>query len=351
MKKVTNLQIHGKIDVNQFWPKGTSDADTTKLLVAVGAGSFMVKRAGASAYVQTQAYENAYMLGEKKADGSFKQEPLINSKGQITVRLQRVDAPELHIKPGPIKGKSLKGTGLFVDYRQRQAETGTNALRKFLKGMADKNGIVPCVFDTNLDAGKGPGEALDKYGRFVGDILVGQGKKQVNLNLWLLEQGWAIVALYDSMLQDEIAATLKSWRKGKGQGSQPFYRAKFEPFERLEFREPGAKVQDEGKNKFIHPKYFRRYVTWFAHSTAKNITGTYLDFLESKAEEVYELDEFVTALKAGKDKPHNIYPLYDRGFDGDAVGWKPEQFIFLEAPSTVYTTKGGKQVKLGVGDW
>jgi endonuclease YncB( thermonuclease family) len=351
MKKVTNLQIHGKIDVNQFWPKGTSDADTTKLLVAVGAGSFMVKRAGASAYVQTQAYENAYMLGEKKADGSFKQEPLINSKGQITVRLQRVDAPELHIKPGPIKGKSLKGTGLFVDYRQRQAETGTNALRKFLKGMADKNGIVPCVFDTNLDAGKGPGEALDKYGRFVGDILVGQGKKQVNLNLWLLEQGWAIVALYDSMLQDEIAATLKSWRKGKGQGSQPFYRAKFEPFERLEFREPGAKVQDEGKNKFIHPKYFRRYVTWFAHSTAKNITGTYLDFLESKAEEVYELDEFVAALKAGKDKPHNIYPLYDRGFDGDAVGWKPEQFIFLEAPSTVYTTKGGKQVKLGVGDW
>jgi endonuclease YncB( thermonuclease family) len=351
MKKITNLQVHGKIDVNQFWPKGTSDADTTKLLVTVGAGSFMVKRAGASAYVQTQAYENAYMLGEKKADGSFKQEPLVNSKGQITVRLQRVDAPELHIKPGPIKGKSLKGTGLFVDYRQRQAETGTNALRKFLKGMADKNGILPCVFDTNLDAGKGPGEALDKYGRFVGDILVGQGKKQVNLNLWLLEQGWAIVALYDSMLEDEIAATLKSWRKGKGQGSQPFYRAEFEPFERLEFREPGSAVEDEGKKKFIHPKYFRRYVTWFAHSTAGNITGTYPDFLESKAEEVYELDEFVAALQAGQDKPQNTYPLYDRDADGDGVSWKPEQFIFLEAASAVYITKNGKQVKLTVADW
>jgi endonuclease YncB( thermonuclease family) len=351
MRSVNNLQILGQIDVQQFWPKGSSDADTTKLMVKVAPGSFRIKRAGSASHVPTQAYDNAYMLGEKKADGSFKQEPLINSKNQITVRLQRVDAPELHIKPGPIKGKSLKGTGLFVDYRQRQAETGTNALRKFLKGMADKNGIVPCVFDTNLDAGKGPGEAVDKYGRFVGDILIGQGKKQINLNLWLLEQGWAIVALYDSMLEDEIAASLKAWRKGKGQGSQPFYRAKFEPFERLEFRAPGAKVEDEGKKKFIHPKYFRRYVTWFAHSTAKNITDTYPDFLESKAEEVYELDEFVAALKAGKDKPQNTYPLYDRAFDGDAVGWKPEQFIFLEAPSTVYTTKNGKEVKLGVGDW
>jgi endonuclease YncB( thermonuclease family) len=322
----------------------------------VGAGSFQVKRAGADAYVQTKAYDNAYMLGEKKADGSFAQDKLINSKGQITVRLQRVDAPELHIKPGPIKGKSLKGKTLdgkplFTDYRQRQAETGTNALRKFLKTMADKNGIVPCVFDTNLDASKGPGEAVDKYGRFVGDILVGKGKKQVNLNLWLLEQGWAIVALYDSMLADEIAASLKSWRKGKGSGAQPLYRSKFEPFELLYFREPGSAVQDEGKNKFIHPKYFRRYITWFAHRTGGNITGTYPDFLESKAEEVYALDEFVAALKAGKDKPANVYALYDRKADGDQVSWPPEKFIFFEAPSTVLTVKNGAEKKLTSEDW
>jgi hypothetical protein len=128
MPSMNNLQILGQIDVQQFWPTGSSDADTTKLMVQVAPGSFRIKLAGSSTHEPTNAYEKAFMYGEKNKQGVRKKERLINSKGQITVRLQRVDAPELHINPGPIKGKSLKGTGLFVEYRQRQAETGTVAL-------------------------------------------------------------------------------------------------------------------------------------------------------------------------------------------------------------------------------
>jgi endonuclease YncB( thermonuclease family) len=351
MKKITNLRIEGHVEVDQFWPSGDSDADTTKILITVGAGSFHVKLPGAAAYVATNAFEKAYMRGDKQPDGTFKQDKLINSKNQITVRLQRVDAPELHISPGPIMGKSLSGTGLFKKYRQHQSETGTSALRKFLSGMAGSDGKVPCVFDTNLDASKGPGEAVDKYGRFVGDILVGSGAQQVNLNLWLLEQGWCIVALYESMLAQEIGETLKAWRKGKGKGSRKMYRTKFEPFENLEYRKPGSPVESEGTAKFIHPKYFRRYVTWFAHSSAGNIDGDFADFMDSKAEVVYALDEFVAALGVGDDSPGSRYALYDREFDGDRVGWEPEQFIFLEAPSTVFVQKNGAEAKLTKADW
>jgi endonuclease YncB( thermonuclease family) len=350
MNKPINLQISGHIQVAQFWPDGDSDADTTKLLVSVGQNSFKVKMPTSDVHVPTPAFDNAYLRGEKKPDGRFKQNKLINAKGQITVRLQRVDAPELHISPGPIKGKSLAGTGLFLKYRQRQAETGTHALGLFLQGLADATGRLPCTFDSNLGAAQGPGDVVDKYGRFVGDIWVGSGPTPVNLNLWLLEQGWCVVALYDSMLEGEIEATLKAWRKGGGKGSRKLYRAKFEPFENLVFRKSGSALEDEGTKTFIHPKYFRRYITWFAHHSAGNITGTYADYLESKGEEVYELTEFVAALQRGK-KESTAYPLYERNFDGDKVGWAPERFIFLEAPSTVFTDQGGVERKLNKADW
>ncbi len=56
------------------------------------------------------------------------------------------------------------------------------------------------------------------------------------------------------------------------------------------------------------------------------------------------------ALKQGKTKS-TLYPLYERDFDGDKVGWAPERFIFLEAPSTVFTDQGGVERKLSKADW
>ena len=34
------LRVEGSVDLSQFWPDGDSDADTTKVLVQVDAGSF-----------------------------------------------------------------------------------------------------------------------------------------------------------------------------------------------------------------------------------------------------------------------------------------------------------------------
>ncbi len=349
--RLTHLQAHGSIDLAQFWPEGESDADTSKLLVDLGQRGFTVQRPSDHSARPTQAYDEAFIRGAKKPDGSYAHKLLINSKGQMTVRLQRVDAPELHITPGPLKGKSLSGSPLFKKYRQAQGETATVQLHKHLQPMADGQGKVMCTFDTMLDARKGPGEALDKYGRFVGDLLV--GPHQENLNLWLLEHGLAVVALYDSMLGFEIDESLAAWRKGRRAGIRKMYRARFEPFDASSVYRPHGAVQFEGDAKYIHPKYFRRYVTWFAHEGAGNINGSFGDFLVNKAEVVFDLAEF-RAWQAVGAKPNSkpkTYPLYDPKVDGPGVGWPPERFIFLEAASTVYTMQGGVERKLVLSDW
>jgi endonuclease YncB( thermonuclease family) len=350
--KLTHLQAQGSIDIAQFWPQGESDADTTRLLIDITGKGFTVRKAGDVATQSTKAFNEAYIRGAKKADGSFERKALINSKQQITVRLQRVDAPELHITPGPIAGKSLAGSPWFKRYRQAQAETATVKLHVHLKSMADAQGKVACTFDTFLEARKGPGDAIDKYGRFVGDLLVGPSDE--NLNLWLLREGWVVVALYDSSLSFEIDDSLSAWRAGRSKGIRTQYRSKFEPFdEQLVYRGAGAAVKPEEAVKYIHPKFFRRYVTWFAHARQGNIKGSFADYLVSKNEQIFDLPNFNVWLKAGSkpaDKPATV-PLYDRKADGAGISWPPERFIFLEAPSAVFTTKGGVERKLTVADW
>jgi endonuclease YncB( thermonuclease family) len=346
----TVLSIAGHIDVTQFWPTGEADADTTKILVTVGADSFRLQRPDDAAPAPTTLYQRAYQRGERLAGGGHKHEPLVDAQQRITVRLQRIDAPELHAAPGAIRNKTLAGLGWYQAYRQRQAETAVSKLRTHLLRMAADNTRLPCEFVARLDDARGPGDAIDKYGRFVGDILV--GKKQENLNLWLLREGWAIVALYDSMQLDEIDETLQAWADGAGAGIRPHYRAAFEPFEFLVYRKPGADTQPErDRAPFIHPKFFRRYITWWAHRGAGNIDMSFADYLASRQERVWHLPEFRAALEAGNGRTAPTYELHDPQADGDAVGWPPEAFIFEEAAAALYADIGGEPTKLGAAHW
>jgi endonuclease YncB( thermonuclease family) len=350
----TTLTIDGFIDLAQFWPVGESDADTTKIEVTVRAGGFKLQRPGQARPSATTIYERAYQLGAKKGAGR-EHVPLLETAAdgsrRLTARLQRVDAPELHVTPGAIKGKSLAGLGWYQKYRQRQAETAVAKMRTHLLRMARNNQRLECRFVTELDDAKGPGDAIDKYGRFVGDLLV--GARGENLNLWLLEQGWAIVALYESMQAAEIDQTLAAWRAGAGKGIRRRYRAEFEPFEFVVFRAPGAALQNQRDDgPFIHPKYFRRYVTWWAFKGASKMDGSFTDYLVSRAERVYRLAEFRAWLDApsGSPKPPT-YALYDPRTDGPGVSWGPEEFIFKEAPAPLYADIGGHATALTKVHW
>ena len=344
MAKTNSLEIAGTIELAQFWPNGKSDADTTKLMLTVAPGSVRVKLAEQTQFQNTSAYEDAGIPGKKDTVTGQTKIELVIKNGTITVRLQRIDAPELHYRPDA-KGSDgkLKGTGLIKDYRQHQAETAVVKLVAFLQTFGSSQ--LPCKFVSELKTSEGPGAAIDKYGRFVGDIILPDG---TNLNLWLLEQGLAVIALYDSMLPYEIDESIASWQAGRKsrEGIARLYNDRFNKFDpTLEFRAVGSAVRDEGDRKFLHPKFYRRQTTWWTFTQVDAFEGDFTDWLTQKAEKCWYLPEFrELGSKATK------YLLYEREFDGDGIGWQPEDFIFAESASSIQRLGvGGKLVK--VSDW
>jgi endonuclease YncB( thermonuclease family) len=335
--KTTTLTIDGTIKLEQFWPKGSSDADTTKLVLTVSKESFRVRRPGERAAKVTHAYEGAVV----KVNGVDKS---LIKNNTITVRLQRIDAPELHVRPKSIaidkktgEFGSLANTGLIKDFRQRQAETAVLRLAKFLESRGGSE--IACTFTTQLDPAEGPGAAIDAYGRFVGDIML----STTNLNLWLLEQGLAVVALYNSMQNFEIVESLDAWHKGQRarEGIVRFYRSTFGQFEALEFRKAGSRISNEAGGRFIHPKFFRRQCTWWAYREAKKYGGSFANFLQHQAEKCFHMDDFLVKRNAA---PKQL--LFDKKTDGNGIAWPPETFIFIESPSKIERVTASGRVKI-----
>jgi endonuclease YncB( thermonuclease family) len=344
------LTIDGTLDVSQFWPAGESDADTTKLVVDVTLATHPVHyQAFPNAPAQpTAVYDAAHV----KPFGA--PQPVIKD-GKLTVRLQGIDAPELHVQPGSLsktkwKGKALgslkglkrpNGTSLVTKYRQPQAETGTVRLATFLAQRA--NGApLPVRFVSELDHEQGPGAAIDKYGRFVGNILVEPGTPtEVDINLWILEQGLALVALYNSMQRPEIDACVTAYARGaNAQGGIARFVTKtittFDPD--LLYRKKGSVIQNEAQARFIHPKLYRRQCTWWAYKAAKKFTSGFDTFLGlSKDDTFFETAEF---LNSGPLSAIQI-PLKEMVTGGKVV-WSADEVVFKEGSSTLYGADGGK---------
>src|SRR5206468_288876 len=86
------LTIKGTLDTKQFWPDGKSDADTSKILVTVDPAAMVYRKTpGAKGKNVFKVYSAAF------SDKQLKK-PVVK-KGVITVRLQGIDAPELHVRP------------------------------------------------------------------------------------------------------------------------------------------------------------------------------------------------------------------------------------------------------------
>jgi endonuclease YncB( thermonuclease family) len=344
MARTTRLEIAGRIKFDQFWPEGKSDADTTKLLLTVDRNSMRVKLAGQNNFMSTQAYQDAGILAAVDEDtGQRKIMPLIKSN-TLTIRLQRIDAPELHYRPDARGSEgALKGTGLIKDYRQHQAETAVVKLAQFLQSFGSSS--LNCTFTSELKATEGPGAAIDKYGRFVGDIILPDG---TNLNLWLLEQGLAVVALYDSMLPTEIDESVAAWRRGRSKrtGIARHYSARFTAFDgEVVYRPVGSAIANETTRKFIHPKFYRRQTSWWAFMQAEIFEGDFGDWLTEKNEHCWYLPEFREDGRRARKQP-----LYERETDGNGISWEPEDFIFAESQSSLYRANAAG-VPTKVLDW
>jgi endonuclease YncB( thermonuclease family) len=326
------LRVKGTIDVGQFWPQGTSDADTAVIIVGVDASNaFQYQEKPGGPFKTTHAFEGALVHGKQGPKAP------VDAKGRIRVRLQGIDAPELHYEPAPL-GKSLKATltksviaaygALVHKYRQHWGESAAFALLNFVAG-AGKS-VIPCTVTTAVAE---PTDVFDTYGRLVGDIWVKVGGKPTDVNLWLVREGWVYPSFYDSMKAAEINAVLSAWQSG--QKKRRVAKALAKTVGKLDF----GLVFRSGKNmkvvsgadegEVLYPKIYRRLVTWSAEKKA-GVTGKpFKQFVMDGADKYLRLADYLAHGAGAK-----LNPLADVLGAGGACNLRPDSTVFHEDPNS-----------------
>ena len=334
------LQIEGSIDLAQFWPSGRSDADTTKLILSVAANAMEFRKNSSSPFQATHVFDQAIVKGKVR-------KPAIKN-GQLTIRLQGIDATELHYQPSALSAaekKNLNAADLNAyhlvvhPYRQLLGATATKALHDFLTTTGQTT--VKCRVFTQVDK---PGEVFDTFGRLIGDIEITVGGNKVNLNHWLVEHGWAFPAFYSSMTNDEISALLALSKTARAKKTAvwknlsktigPF------DFDLLEPKRNDTSVLATDTGPVIFPKLYRRYANWSARTKAKITKRTFQDFLamgsSGKPDQCFTTADFLS---------NGIHSATHRTFDefitsGKTINFTPDELVFSEEPSKLVDAKG-----------
>jgi endonuclease YncB( thermonuclease family) len=331
------LQFFGTVDLNQFWPNfidqngkkvaGQSDADTVKVVIEKTKG-FLIQRTPKGTFQKTDAFNNVLIKGK-----GIKKPP-IDDKGRIVIRLQGIDAPELHFKP-PIKG--AKDLGQFF------GQTATVKLHDYLKNTY-KSDTLNCVVKTYVEK---PEDVFDCYGRFIGDVIILKDKKESkNINHWLVENGWAFPTYYVSMTTQEIktieskVAIAISNKLKLGIWSFPYPKNIGKVATSTTQYHYGKNAsyipKDDMKSPVIMPKIFRRQYTYEAKKAGK----TFVDFLKTQKDLLCDTKIFLS------NKPYKNYlvDFYTKFNSKGDILFKPSDVVFDEASSSLIDAKTLKPV-------
>ncbi|RZN33875.1 thermonuclease family protein [Bradyrhizobium sp. Leo121] len=329
------LEVDGTIELKQFWPSGQSDADTTKVILSVGPDAIKFRKDSSSPFHPTHVFNNA------KVKGKFSTPPIKN--GKVTIRLQGIDATELHYQPSALSAKEKNGLsatkltaykGLIHFYRQLLGATSAKALHDFLTSTGKT--VLDCRVVTQVDT---PNEVFDTYGRLVGDIEVTVNGQAVNLNHWLVEHGWAYPTFYSSMTNDEINALLALAKIARSKKTLVwnFLSNTISPFD-FNLREPKVgdlSVLATDKGPAIFPKLYRRYTNWSARKKAQVTGQNFQAFLAAGSggtpDICFVLADFL-ATGVHSAIPHNFA---DFVVGGKTTKFAPDSLVFKEAPSTL----------------
>lgn len=331
------LNVTGTIALDQFWPTGLSDGDTTKVLVSVAADSFKYQQRPGGPFVVTDVFRDAVVRGK------IGPKPAIDKKGRITVRLQGIDAPELHYRASPLgkKRRELLSAAqlarlkvLNKEYRQHFGETATAALRAFL-GRIDVT-TVPCRVFTRVAR---PTDIFDTYGRFIGDIVVRVGKLDDNVNQWLVRMGWAFPAFYNSMTEEEIEELLHAAELARKKNRiWPHLQSQIGKLDlKLVFRGKGAALEPSADvGPVLMPKLFRRLCTWTIHRKVGAEKNSFKDFLAAPSNTCYLLSDFIdNGIFAAV--PHKLSEFLTSGGKFTRL---PQDLVFKEDPSRLVGPDG-----------
>lgn len=329
------LRVKGTLDLNQFWPDGESDADTTKVIVQTDQNAFEFQPHPSATFAVTHAFNNATVKGKAK-------KPTIDKKGRITVRLQGIDAPELHYRPSPVpRNKILTATQrntfkqLNKEYRQYFGETCTVQLHELLKQAG--SGKIECKVITAVDK---PNDVFDTYARFVGDVLVQINGEEVDINHWLVEEGWAFPTFYTSMSAEEINSFIAAAKKGRQKAERLWHYIQeiIKKFDfNLVYRGKGASYeQADDLGPLIMPKLFRRHCTWAVYRRAGIVTKKFLQYLIETRDDFFLTEEF---LEQGQSAA-TLHFLGDFLQANGKFELEPEDMVFREKQSKLVGPDG-----------
>jgi len=350
------LKIVGMLDLKQYWPNGGSDADTSKLIVNVDPGkSFSFKKDGASAFKSTKVFAGATVTGKAKSP-----KKVISQKNTVTIRLQGIDAPELHFNligytPSLPKNFGRKLTQaernklkpVNKKYRQTFGETATVSLLNLLRNNFTKD-IIPCTIESKVDF---PNDVCDTYGRIVGDIFVTIKGKNTNLNHWLLENGWAFPSMYNSMTFPEINDVITSAKKGKAIKQNDIYTG-FTPQKigafnfGLVYRDPKlspAIIAEKGK--VMLPKLYRRHCAFSIFTKAGINVGNFTGYLKNKGDKgFYFVKDFLNKSNHDPKDPLKLKKPFTKFFidfvKNNTFSADAFDMIIIEDASTLTDAKG-----------
>jgi len=336
------LEVSGTIDLAQFWPTGLSDADTVHVTLS-GPTAFRFRPHPQAGFKVTKAFDGATVKGSLS-------KPAIDNKNRITIRLQGIDAPELHFRPTvptldkkkPSQEQRANFTAANGNFRQKFGESATVALHGFLSKAG--SGPIKCTVRTAVDE---PSDVFDTFGRFIGDIFVRVGGQEQDANLWLAANGWAFPTFYVTMSAQEIGdvVTRTETARKRKLGIWKQVSSNLNPFDnQLVFRNKGTPDPAHDTGPVIMSKLFRRRSTFGVAQTAKiAAAGPFRDFLLAlaKPDVCFATDEFLKvghsastqhrlaefisvagAFQVGaKDLVFNEMPSHVVGKDGKLAKW------------------------------
>ncbi len=333
------LRIKGRIALDQFWPEGSSDADTSKIKVTVDKSSFAFAADGRR-FTPTTVFTRAQVRGKSR------KMLITNDKdgnGQITVRLQGIDATELHYRAGALASdradvtptkRAAYNSWNAQERRQYWAETATVALAKKLSAFGTDS--IACTVVSQVDA---PFEVADTYGRVVGNVVLRGG---VDINVWLVEQGWAFPTFYSSMSEAEIEALLAAARKAKRKDRLwPSLSDNLRRFDDdLVYRKGGPAEPEADQGDVVMPKLFRRQVAFQAEKAAKLFKGSFKQFLARGKDECHLTDDFLN--EGVHSAPTHMLADF---VSGTSFTLSPEDLVFKEKPASLVNVRTGKRLE------
>jgi len=355
------LTIDGVIRLSQFWAQGKSDGDTVKITIPKGinnAFKFAKQPSGPAKIIHTFDTALSYDATTLPATAmKYATKVVTQPRGkanagvrQVTIRMQGIDTPELHYKI--YDGRTIvqipkANRKVNIEYYQHLAGSAALALHRLVRAVGTAD-VIPCQFRSRVNTAS---EAIDKYGRFVGDIFVTVGGVDVNLNNAMLEQGLAVPAFYESMLTSEISEKISVAEKGakapdrlskhyRAKVGQLDKRLKYLPFTARAKANPPQIGSDGGPT--IHPKLYRRLCAWtiLRDGAAQRANGPIPSNFSAYLREDRSLKEILLTrdfLKQGKAAPKRDFFQF---FKNNRLSLEPAEIVFQEARSNLFTSTG-----------